>query len=128
MNKILWICGFLLFATPQLAAAVNWPGELSHTASGALIAGGITATVADKYWPEHRALIGFTGSTAVTLVVEGVQMANGEKFSSSLLDLAVQTFGAMIGATITDRYLLMPVVERDDAGATRIGLVMHQGF
>lgn len=128
MNIVLWICGFLVLATPALAAGINVPGELSHVAGGALIAGVITGTVADTYWPEHRALIGFTGSTAVILVGEGLQMSEGEKFSSSLLDIASHMFGAMIGATITDRFLLMPIVEHDKVGATKIGMMMRQSF
>ena len=129
MNKALWLlCGCLLFATPALAASINVPGELSHVAGGALIAGGVTATVADKYWPEHRAMVGFTVSTAVIVVGEGIQMGQGEKFSSSLLDIASHMIGAMIGATITDRYLLLPVVERDNAGNAKIGMVMQGRF
>ncbi|MCX5877030.1 MAG: hypothetical protein NT087_12210 [Deltaproteobacteria bacterium] len=128
MKIVLWICGFLVFATPALAEGINVPGELSHVAGGALIAGVITGTVADKYWPEHRAMIGFTGSTAVILVGEGLQMAEGEKFSDSLLDIASHMFGAMLGATITDRFLLLPIVEHDKAGATKIGMMMRQSF
>ncbi|MFA6899292.1 MAG: hypothetical protein WC256_03685 [Desulfurivibrionaceae bacterium] len=128
MKLVLWICGFLLCATPALASGVNVPGELSHVAGGALLAGVITATVANKYWPEDRGIIGFTGSTAIILIGEGLQMAEGEKFSSSLLDVAAHTFGAMIGATITDRFLLMPVVEHDNAGATKIGMTMRGRF
>lgn len=62
MKLVLWIGSFLLCATSALAAGINVPGELSHVAGGALIAGVITATVADKYWPEDRGIIGFTGA------------------------------------------------------------------
>lgn len=62
------------------------------------------------------------------MIGEGLQMAEGEKFSSSLLDIASHMLGAMIGATITDRFLLMPVVEHDNAGATKIGMIMRQSF
>ena len=129
MNKAFWIlCGYLLLTTPALAAGINVPGELSHVAGGALIAGGVTATVADKYWPEHRSMIGFTVSTVVILAGEGIQMGQGEEFSSSLLDIASHTIGAMIGATITDRYLLLPVVERDNAGNAKVGMIMKGSF
>ena len=120
MKKVLLICcGYLLFASSALAAGINVPGELSHVAGGALIAGVITGTVADKYYPEHRAIIGFTGSTAVILIGEGLQMGRGEEFSSSLLDVSAHTIGALIGATITDKYLLAPIVEHDEPAQPR---------
>lgn len=127
MNKTLWICAYLLFAAPALAE-FNVASESSHVVGGALVAGAITATVADKYWPEHRAIIGFAASTSVILIGEGVQLAEGTRFAGSLQDILAHTIGAIIGATITDRYLLVPVVERGPAGTTKVGLVMQQSF
>lgn len=128
MKIVLWKCALLACATPALAAGIYMPGELGHIAGGTLIAGVIMGTVADKYWPEHRAMIWFTGGTAVILAAEGLQMAEGKKFSSSLLDIASHMLGAMLGATITDRFLLMPIVEHDKAGATKIGMMMRQSI
>lgn len=102
--------------------------QLSHAAGGAIIASAVTATAADKYWPEHRGLIGFTVSTAAVIVGEGYEMAKGEKFSSSLQDALAHAIGAMIGATITDKFILAPVVERDAAGSRKIGIVMQRYF
>ena len=121
------ICGCLLFASPALASD-GVASELSHATGGALIAGAVTGTVANKYWPEHRAMVGFTVSTATILIGEGVQVRNGARFSSSLLDVASHTIGAAIGAIITDRYFLMPVLERDGSGSAKIGIVMQRSF
>lgn len=127
MNRWLLICCCLLFASP-VPAADCVTSETSHAIGGALIAGVVTGTVADKYWPEHRFLVGFTVSTAVILVGEGFQVADGARVSSSLLDVGSHMIGAMIGATITDRYFLAPVVERNAAGNARVGIVMRQNF
>ncbi|MDD2582306.1 MAG: hypothetical protein PHR66_09970 [Desulfuromonadaceae bacterium] len=126
MNRWLLICCCLLFVSPAIAAT-NVTSELSHATGGALIAGAVTA-VADNYWPEHRGIIGFSVSTAGVLVGEGLQMAEGEAFSSSLQDVVAHTIGALVGATITDRCFLAPVVDRDHAGSVRIGIVMQQNF
>lgn len=67
----------MVFVTPVSATGINVQGELSHAAGGALIACVITGTVSDKYCPEHLAMIGFTESTAVVLIWEGVEMAGG---------------------------------------------------
>lgn len=127
MNKILWLCCYLAFATPALAG-FNVYSELSHATGGALIAGTVTSTVADKYWPENRAVIGFTTSTAVILIGEGAQLVKGAKFSNSLQDIIAHTLGAMIGTIITDRYLLVPAVEHGPAGTTKIGMYLQKSF
>ena len=93
-----------------------------------LFAGIVTGIVADTYWPEHRFLIGFTVSTSVILISEALQVADGARVSSSLLDVGSHVIGAMIGATITDRCFLAPVVERNTAGNVRVGIVMRQIF
>ena len=117
MHKIIWLCFFLFLALPKLSFAdsINLPSELSHAAGGALLAGGFTA-VGDKYSPEHRKLIGFSASTALVLIGEGIQMAEGEEFSSSLQDIVAHVIGAGIGMFVTDKYFLMPVIKRDYVG------------
>ena len=94
----------LLFATQTFADAINVPGESAHVAGGAAISG-IATAIADKYWPEHRALIGFSVGTASGIIGEGIdRVTNGEDFSSMLQDVAFTTLGAAIGAFITDKY------------------------
>jgi len=127
MNRWLLICCYLLLAYPALAADCV-TSETSHAIGGGLIAGGVTGIIADKYWPEHRVLIGFAVSSSVVLISEGFQVADGARVSSSLLDVGSHMIGALIGAVITDRYFLAPVVERDSAGNARVGIVMRQDF
>ena len=127
MSRWVLTCCCLLFAYPVLAADCV-TSETSHAIGGALIAGVVTGTVADTYWPEHRALVGFATSTSVILISEGFQVADGARVSSSLLDVGSHMIGALIGATITDRYVLAPVVERKAAGNARVGIVMRQNF
>lgn len=127
MHKSLWIIILLLFAAPAMAD-FNALSELSHATGGAIVAGAVTATVADRYWPERRGIVGFSVSTAVIMVGEGVQYVQGETFPSVLQDVLAHALGALTGAVVTDRYILSPVVELDRAGNTRIGIVMQSSF
>lgn len=83
---------FFLSTQPLCAGEINVPGELSHVAGGAVLAGGFTA-IADKYYPHHRKLIGFLASSACVVVGEGLQMSQGETFSSSAQDMGVHMLG-----------------------------------
>lgn len=116
----------LLFTTP--AFAINEVGESAHFVGGGLLAGAVTATVADKYWPENRAVIGFIVSTAGIVIGEGIQMAGGESFASSLLDISCHTVGAAVGARVTDKYMLAPVARRTSTTGTTVGIAMIQKF
>jgi hypothetical protein len=130
MKKILFIC--IIFLLPLQAFAkgdiINVPGESAHAAGGAVIAGVATA-VSNKYWPEHRALIGFSFSTACVIIGEGIdRVKNGEKYSLCLQDVAFHMLGAAIGSLITDKFILMPVIQRDHAGSNYYGLAVQISF
>lgn len=129
LKYLLWFCIALLFATQALAqTGINVPGESAHVAGGAAIAGLATAG-ANEYWPEHRALIGFSFSTGCGIIGEGIDRAqHGEAFSSMLEDVVFHTIGATIGSLITDKLILMPIIEQDHAGSTYYGLVFHCSF
>jgi hypothetical protein len=128
IKKQIFFCIVLLFATQAFADTINVPGESAHVAGGAAISG-IATAIADKYWPEHRALIGFSVGTASGIIGEGIDRAsNGEAFSSMLQDVAFTTLGAAIGAFITDKYILMPVIKRDQADGTSLGLAIQHSF
>jgi hypothetical protein len=127
MRKFVWVCLLGLVASPSYAGSINVGGELSHAAGGAVLAGGI-AGLADKYYPERRKLIGFSASTACVLVGEGLQMSEGETFSSSLQDIGAHVIGAAVGTAVADTYILSPVIEKDQAGSTVAGIMLHGSF
>lgn len=103
--------------------------ELSHVASGALIAGA-AAWVADRRGAEDRRWTGFATSVALSGVIEGVQIAtNGRhQVGPSTLDFVANLAGAAIGAWASDRWLLQPVLGRDAQGRQVVGAVLRLGF
>lgn len=86
------------------------------------MAGGATY-VADKFWPEHRALIGFTTSTVLGFTGELLARNRGGKFS--IADPAFNMLGAAAGAFVTDRFILAPVVTRREG---RVAVGISAGF
>ena len=118
----------IAFAQPGQAND-DLSSELSHVGGGVALSGAVTA-VADHYHMEHRALIGFGVTSAVGILAEGVQLAvdKDATLSSSALDAGSNMLGASIGAFVTDRYILMPVVKRDRAGHALVGVVSEHAF
>ena len=94
--------------------------ELSHATGGALLAGAVTRLYSES---ENRAWIGFAVSTTAMALESGYQISHGAKRSSQLLDLASHTAGAALGASVTDKYFLVPVVTR-----SYVGLVYFRQF
>jgi hypothetical protein len=128
MKELLCFFLVLLFTTQAFAGGINVPGESAHVVGGAVLSGAATA-IADKYWPDHRALIGFSVSTACGILGEGIDRATtGEKFSSMLQDVAFNAIGAAIGTIITDKFILMPVIKRDHAENAYFGLSLAHSF
>lgn len=128
MKTLLYFCIVLLFAAQAFAQEINWPGESAHIAGGVVVAGTATA-IADKYWPEHRALIRFSVSTASGIIGEGIDRATyGEKSSSILQDIVFHTLGAAIGSLITDKFILTPVIKRDHPGSNYSELAIQYHF
>lgn len=128
MRTLLYLCIVALFATHAFAYEMNVGAEAAHAAGGAAIAGVATA-VANNYWPEHRALIGFGISTAVGIIGEGIDRAQtGEKFSHMFEDIAFHTLGAAIGSLITDKFILIPVIKRDNSSSNYYGLAFQYLF
>lgn len=107
-----WFCVLLLLAGPSQAYD-GATSELSHAAGGALLAGMVTRVYSES---ENRAWIGFAVSAAVSVLAESYQVSRGAASSSSMLDVAAHTAGAALGAWVTDRYILVPVVSRTYAG------------
>lgn len=98
--------------------------ESSHFVGGAIMAGGITAIV-DHYYPEYkndRGMIGFLGSSAAIVIEEGMVIAFQGGGSGDVLDMAAHIAGSAIGAYVTDRYVLSPVLEDSKIEGKYVGL------
>lgn len=107
----------------------SFGSEISHFIAGGVIAGTATA-VADHYGVQERGWVGFGVSVGISFVFEAVQIAaNGSsQVGPSALDFFTNMAGSAIGAWVTDQYILQPVVTRDAAGHTAVGLVFKKSF
>ncbi|MEO7851941.1 MAG: hypothetical protein ABIR94_06750 [Rubrivivax sp.] len=126
----LWLPGAALFLACSLCRANDsFNSEFSHFAGGAITASAATA-VADHYGVQQRAWVGFWTSTGISLVLEGVQViANGSsQIKGAALDFGSNLIGAAIGAWVTDRYLLQPVIAKDSQGHYTVGVAFGMAF
>lgn len=111
-----WFCG-------EASATDSIYSETSHAIFGA-VTGGAFTWGANYAWPEHRAIVGFSAS-----VVLGVVGEAASKNGFSALDAGAHALGAAVGAAITDKFLLAPVIKRDVGHAsTYIGVVLVKQF
>ena len=113
-------CLLVLALTGQVHAYDGMTSQIPHTIGGALLAGVITKSFEEH---EHRALIGFSISTALFAVVEGHQLGSGSHRQSQMLDIYYHTIGSAIGAWATDKFILSPVVTPNS-----IGVAYEQSF
>ncbi|USV58773.1 hypothetical protein [Aeromonas encheleia] len=98
---------FLLSTGAQANDSFN--SELSHAIGGAAMGAGFTA-LSDYYgYSEHRGWIGFGISTGIGVAGELIERATG-KGDFSALDAGSNALGAAIGAFVTDRWILAPVL------------------
>ncbi len=77
------------------------------------MAGGISYLYRDS---PNRSTIGFAVSTTAIIVVESINISRGANRSSQYLDMASHAVGSAIGAWYADKYLLMPVITRNNIG------------
>ncbi len=111
-----WVCALIVLIAGNCHAHDGITSELGHAATGAVLAGMVVGVFSES---EHRAWIGFTVSTAAIVISEGSSVARGAATThSSLLDVAWHTAGAALGAWITDRYILIPTVNKSFVGVT----------
>lgn len=120
----------LAVAAGPCRANDSFASEISHVFAGMAIAAGATAAAdyfgagADRGW------IGFGTSVGISFVEEAAQIiANGSsQVRGSSLDFASNLVGAAIGAWVTDKYILSPVVTKDAYGRQRIGVALQMSF
>ncbi len=104
--------------------------EMSHVAGGVVMAGGITWAV-DRYYPEYRdnrGMIGFGVSTVAIFAEQGVEYALRGNAWGQLLDATSHMVGSAIGAWVTDRYILSPVVTNSSSKGQYIGMEVRGSF
>ena len=114
--------GWLVLAVCLSGSAQAYDGltsELSHAAGGALLAGAVTRAYSDS---EYRAWIGFAVSATGILLAEQRALASSvaAEAKSARLDVAYHVVGAALGAWVTDRYALQPVVTPSYVGVVYV--------
>jgi uncharacterized protein YfiM (DUF2279 family) len=107
----------------------SFASEFSHFVAGAAIASAATA-VASHFELENRGWVGFWTSVGISFAEEAVQVAsNGSsQLRGSAMDFGANLLGAAIGAWVTDKYVLQPMVKQDAAGHSSMGVALHMKF
>ena len=111
-------------------ATDSFSSEFSHFVGGALMGGGATWAV-DRWWPEYRenrVLIGFAAGTLGGVFGEIHDSVRGNPKKFSGLDAASAALGAGVGAYATDRWILMPIVNKTDRGNHYYGFASQYNF
>ena len=116
-----FVLAIILMNASRARAYDGWDSELSHVAGSAVIAGAVTA-ISSHYDPPNRAWWGFAVSVTVGFL--------GETTSGSFswLDVGSDFVGAAMGAFVTDKYILKPVVIKTPEKETYVGLVVGHHF
>ena len=112
------ICiGIGISLTSNVGATDSFNSEFSHATAGAVVAG-VSTAVADRFWPENRALVGFGVGVAGGVMGELFDGHGRTTWEGrhSTLDVLSTAIGAGIGAWGTDRFILRPVVKREQVG------------
>ena len=107
MKSMTWILLSSLLASSAVQANDSFGAVFSHFAGHTALAGASTYVV-DQFWPEVQepAWVGFTISSSIAFAGEAYDYSNGDGFS--LLDAAVGTLGAAVGAYATDKWYVAP--------------------
>jgi len=124
----LLVCSVLL--SIQVYANDSFNSEASHFIGGAIMAGGITATV-DYVYPKYsqeRAMIGFGISSLTIIVEQTVEYIQHGDARGQILDAVSHIAGSALGAYITDSYILSPVIKNSPNGEKFTGLQVTHSF
>jgi|KBSMisStandDraft_5_1062788.scaffolds.fasta_scaffold24747_7 hypothetical protein len=116
----------LLLAAPAHAND-SLVAESTHILGGmAWGAGGTWAASAFDVWPEHRVLVGVATATLAGAIGEVWDKGHHSGFSP--LDVAVTAWGGLIGAVVTDQFILAPVATKPQQGGHYVGVVAQYKF
>jgi hypothetical protein len=108
-----WVVMVLLGLSAHVHAYDGISSELSHAAGGALMAGVVTRMYSES---ENRAWIGFGVSTAAVVIEQSYEVSRGADRRSQILDMVWHAAGSALGAWYADKYLLLPVFNRNSVG------------
>jgi hypothetical protein len=114
----------LLLAAP-VHANDNFAAESTHILGG-VAWGGVGTWAASGVWPEHRLLVGVGTAVIAGTIGEIWDKHHGSGFSP--LDVAVTAWGGLIGAVVTDQFLLAPVATKPQQGGHYVGVVAQYKF
>lgn len=123
---------FIISACTVLALHANdsLSSEASHFVGGAVMAGGATAIV-NQYYPNYqfeRGMIGFTVSSVAIIAEQSIEYAINGNARGQLLDAVSHIAGSALGAFITDKYILLPVIKESANEGKYFGLAVHHNF
>ena len=123
---------FIISACSILALHANdgVTSEASHFVGGAVMAGGITAVV-DSYYPEYkseRGMLGFEVSSIAIIAEQSIEYAINGNARGQLIDALSHIAGSALGAFITDKYFLLPVIKDSASDGKYVGLNVHHNF
>ena len=116
----------LLLAAPAHAND-TLVAESTHVLGGMFWGGaGTWASSASGVWPEHRIVVGVATAAVAGTIGELWDKHHGSGFSP--LDVAVTTWGGLIGAVVTDQFILAPVAPKPQQGGHYVGVVAQYKF
>lgn len=121
---------FNIVLTVSLGANESVNSEMSHFVGGTVMAGGITAVV-DHYYPEYRnerGMIGFEISSVAVLVEQSIEFAFHGNAKGQLLDATAHIAGSALGAYVTDKYLLTPIIKDSLSEGKYVGVTLQYTF
>ena len=104
--------------------------EMSHLIGGVAAAGAVTYAV-DAWWLEYaedRGWIGFWVSSGVIAIEQFVEYKQHGDAQGQALDTAAHILGSAIGAYVTDKYLLSPIVKENLNGDKTYGVQLTKTF
>jgi hypothetical protein len=125
-NRVLaasvWASSMLM--TSNVHATDSFNSEASHFIFGAALAGGITAVV-DHWYPEQREYRGWWGFgiSSVGAALESLYEYNiNGNGRNQAIDAASHIAGSALGAYVTDKYILEPVIKNSPSEGRYIGI------
>ena len=128
MKKTVFFLCSMIF-TLQLHATETFSSEASHFAGAAVLAGVSTAVV-DQFeeYKKNRKMIGFGISAIYGLIDQSIQYEEHGNAGGQLLDLGAHLLGSALGAWMTDKYILSPVIESSELEGKYLGFAMEYSF